>query len=559
MEVTPLPQPDATDWADRFQIALSEQREQLERFLQSGEERFEQAEGDLLELLERLAEEVAAGRAETATARADIEQQTAQLQQRGEQLEADRAHLGQQRAQLEKLREEIDARAAQWQQLDQAAFERQQQALAELRSEHERLEQRNRQLLERDTAEQDQLRKQLEAEHARCRELDDRLAAIQRDLEAQRSGCEQRDAQIEKLRAELDAEHQRVRQAIEQREQSDARLHAAQEEREQLNRQLAEQQQRCRKLEGELDTLRGQVDALKQRAEAAEEAQAAAAEAAASAGVQVDASEFEELHRERDMLIARSVELESELERARQELEKMREAPDESGDEGGEYARRYEMAMDDVRELRAENDQLRQQLKEAQAGGGSKGGGGGGPAPAPSGGALDWEAEKQRILAALEAEGDDGAGDEPERTHRRHLEIQEVVERTDRVIAEKNRELAEMKQLLEEQSSSVGSLAVGAAALEEVLDKDEIIREERENLTRLQEQWREKLRKAEVEISVERAKIGRERAQLEEKLQTLEKQGPAGTANDTVAGTEKPARGRWLAQLGLKGKDEEEE
>ena len=88
-----------------------------------------------------------------------------------------------------------------------------------------------------------------------------------------------------------------------------------------------------------------------------------------------------------------------------------------------------------------------------------------------------------------------------------------------------------------------------------LVDCDELVQQERENLRRMQEEWREKLRRAEIEISVERAKIARERVELEEKLRSLE----AARANDPppsadALGADKGksrSRGRWLTRLGL--------
>jgi hypothetical protein len=83
-----------------------------------------------------------------------------------------------------------------------------------------------------------------------------------------------------------------------------------------------------------------------------------------------------------------------------------------------------------------------------------------------------------------------------------------------------------------------------------------LVREERENLQRIQEEWREKLRQSEVEISIERAKIARERLELEERMRSLElerTQSDAQGADASSAGkkTKGRPRGRWLARLGL--------
>ncbi len=160
---------------------------------------------------------------------------------------------------------------------------------------------------------------------------------------------------------------------------------------------------------------------------------------------------------------------------------------------------------------------------------------------------LDWEAEKRRILAALETE-DQGPETDAEAAGR--LKIQEILRTTDQVLVEKDREIDQIKQVLQVQSKNLQGVAVGAAALEAVLDQDPLIREQRDNLQRLEEKWQEMLRQAEIELSLERAKLARERIAIENKIRTHEeKLAAAQSGSPAVA---KPARGRWLARLGIK-------
>ncbi len=144
---------------------------------------------------------------------------------------------------------------------------------------------------------------------------------------------------------------------------------------------------------------------------------------------------------------------------------------------------------------------------------------------------------KERMLAEMEADTDDT----PERAKER-LAIDDAIRMTDDIVTQKIKEIEDLKALLEEQSHTVGDVAVGAAAITELFDKDELIRQERERLQQAQDEWREKLRQAEVDISVERAKIGRERAEFEEKLRSLEADRLQVQAGGTGGKHGKPAR-----------------
>jgi hypothetical protein len=229
--------------------------------------------------------------------------------------------------------------------------------------------------------------------------------------------------------------------------------------------------------------------------------------------------------------------LHTELEQARSELAQAQAqlaARPAEGAGAGDLQRRLEMAVEDLKAEKARTAEL--QAKLAQGG-----------AAATPGGGNDWESQKRRLMAALEAES---GQIEPARAAER-LKIEEALRTTEDVVAEKDHEIAELKQLLEQQSSHLGSVAVGAAAVAEVLNQDEIIVQERENLQSLQSEWRDKLRQAEIDISLERAKLARERSELEERLRGIEQ---STRQQDTAAKTpaEKPPRSRWLTRLGLK-------
>lgn len=213
------------------------------------------------------------------------------------------------------------------------------------------------------------------------------------------------------------------------------------------------------------------------------------------------------------------------------------------GQEMDDLKRRFEMAVQDVRELKTKNVELSEQLAKAQQQPSavvSPGGGGGG----------SWESLKQKLLADLDSDFDNN--DAVQKADK--LTVQGAIKITDEVVAEKERELEELRRLLDCQSQQIGEVAIGAAAVTQMLDTDELVRQEREALKRLQDQLRDQMRQAELDISVERARVAREQAVLEDKLRTFEaeKASLAPDAGDAPGDAgKKPNRRKWLARLGL--------
>jgi chromosome segregation ATPase len=230
------------------------------------------------------------------------------------------------------------------------------------------------------------------------------------------------------------------------------------------------------------------------------------------------------------------------------EIAQAHRADAELQEEHENLQRRYQMALDDLKAERAQVAQFESKLAQAAAGQPPS------PAAGPSAGS-DWESQKRRLLASLEADFDENS----EVDRRDRATIEEAIRRTDAIIAAKNQEVRQLQSLLEEQSANVGSMAVGAAAVAEVLDKDEVVRQERQNLQALQDEWRDKLRHAEVEISVQRAKLARHQAELEERARAIDQQsrGTSSPGQADEGKDNKPTRGRWLRRLGLLSGDEE--
>lgn len=547
MEASPLSTPETEDWAEQLDQSLTLQRDRVREFLDAQQERLERVEGELGSRLEQFADEVSRNRNDFQQAKEGVQQRSERIARETQALEA--------------LKEELSASQAEWKEFQERAGS-QQQALAEhVRQQQDQLDRCREELTKRqseiDAAEAklhhaqralELARQEHQAEQERTSALREQLQAGQAELDARREQLDARQAHTESQRRriarEIKAQHaiqlrelERRRAELQQRDGSEQlalrrQLEAAQTQQAELAAEVKALHQQREDLEGELKSLQGKCDQLKEKL----------ARRPADGGA--DAEALRTVEAQRDELARRLEETEGRLAETRRSLAESQKGGvgDDSADE--DTQRRYEMALEDLRDLKAQNAKLQEQLTQARAAH---------PAISAAGGALDWEAEKKRILAALESDSDDGDIERQAEL----LKIEEVIRETDLVLAEKGRECDELRQLLENQSSNLGSVAVGAAALGEVLDSDAIVQEERENLKNLQQQWREKLRQAEVDISIERATLARERAEIEAKLHTIEKRDgkPEGGPNESTS-PEKPARGRWRERLGLKDESE---
>lgn len=253
-----------------------------------------------------------------------------------------------------------------------------------------------------------------------------------------------------------------------------------------------------------------------------------------------------EHRREREELYAEIAQREETERELRERLQDM-DGPSDDG-EALEQLRR-ELAAERIRseELESQNANLAMQLAASQVDGQISS-----AATSQSHESLSWEERKAAILRQLHREDHD----EPLPASERES-LREIVAKTDREIQRRDAEIAELQQLLEHQSTAVGdSVAVGAAAIAQMIDADDLVREEREKLQAIKAEWQEKLRSAEIELSLERAKLARERRELEQKTADLEQQLARVTELQSEASaTDQPRRRRWLTQLGISEED----
>lgn len=382
-------------------------------------------------------------------------------------------------------------------------------------------------------------------------EIQQQLAAIQADrdkLAGERLAWQAERDEWENVRKEIEAELSSIEQRLVQQAQSlqrereagpssgellsqvqqatDARIAAESEladTQQQLSLLNAEHQELKRSLteaaaaRDELETLREKfemalADLQSHRARVAD----LEGELASRPSPEYDhAEELERLRQERDDL-ARRLEEANEFADPAQEMEDLHA--------------RFQMAVEDLRELKTENAELRERLASGSG------------QPLPDAGGDDWESQKRRLLAALESEGESGDSSAPRQEER--ASIAGTIQITDAVVAEKDAEIQRLREQLASASDAPIAADQGDPAL---LDNDAVIRVERQRIAQLEEEWREKIRSAELELSVERAKIARAQSELAERQLELETQRSSG------GGGLAPGEGRrnWFNKLGL--------
>jgi hypothetical protein len=198
----------------------------------------------------------------------------------------------------------------------------------------------------------------------------------------------------------------------------------------------------------------------------------------------------------------------------------------------------------EIQDLRSQNSDLASQVAKNQV--------------MASGSALDvsfiqesltWEERKQLILQQFEHEIDDESNsDSPSK----QIEVQDIISATQLEIERRDREIEELQSIIQQQSNTREGVAIGAAAIAQMIDSDELVNQERQKLKAIQQEWEQKLRKAEIDLSLERAKLARERTLLEsERSEILQHVSLEIEAEDGETKAQTRTR-KWLQHLGLK-------
>ncbi|MDG2221867.1 MAG: hypothetical protein P8L85_10825 [Rubripirellula sp.] len=183
---------------------------------------------------------------------------------------------------------------------------------------------------------------------------------------------------------------------------------------------------------------------------------------------------------------------------------------------------------------------------------------------ADAGYALSWEERKQLILEQMEQDSfsaDEFVSslqEEKQQLAQRDPaglldELRSEMDSHVRELSRRDQEIQELRHLLDEQSHArEDGTAIGATAVAEFIDADELIIEERQRLQQMQHEWEGKFRKGEIEMSLERAQLSRERQALAKKQTDLELQLEQlrQEAKHVDSNGSQPTR-KWLAKLGL--------
>jgi hypothetical protein len=173
---------------------------------------------------------------------------------------------------------------------------------------------------------------------------------------------------------------------------------------------------------------------------------------------------------------------------------------------------------------------------------------------------LSWDERKRLILMQMEEDSFDADQFAASLNAEIHCGRETPAAFIDRLRAEiesRDQEIVELRNLLDQQAETRSDgTAIGASAIADMLDTDELIVQERMKLQQLQADWEEKFREGEIEASLERAKLSRERQEVYEKKQELELQldqlqREYRQVNATGGSTSR----RWLVKLGLADED----
>jgi hypothetical protein len=491
--------------------------------LATGEARLEQCRADLIareSTLQSSEQSLATREAALQSSEQQLARDQADLVWREQSWQTDRTAIDAERNRLrEQLAKMADENLSQGGELaGQLADARRELAAQQIawENEHTRAEnERLAQLHQQDAVvqERDALAAKLatltEQSQATSTELASRLADGQQQLVLQQTAWDAERSRLEAERLALRHERNELAAALTtagQRLENSLGQSEAAAERDEL-------QQKFELAIGDMQRLRNRVAEMEQEL------------ASRPAADQMESVELVHLRSERDGLAHRVAELERQPATV-VDLDAAQQIAD--------LQRRFELAVEDVRDLKKLNTKLETQLAAKLS------------APSTASPASrDWESVKKQLLASLDGE----TGDVAPARQRELSSIENTVRITDEVVTNKDRQIADLKMQLAGGGGAEGSTSKVADGVNASVDSDAVIQKHRVRIAQIEQEMEDKLRATEMQLSLERAKIAREQSQLTELRIELEStRGPNGPNAD--AGGNAPKR-RWLSKLGL--------
>jgi chromosome segregation ATPase len=380
------------------------------------------------------------------------------------------------------------------------------------------------------------------------------LSAIEQELNRRGESLASAESEFKHAQDELNSVRAELEQRADQLAQTEERLNLTArrlaEDEEALEKEKAATRRQRRRIANQLKERRAELlQDLDQQRQQIEQLQATHG-AEDDQALQLLSDQRDALADERDRLQEKLDKLDSKFQQQRSEIDELRQllaAVDQHStsdastqQQADDLQMRLDLAMKEIRELQELNADLQQSVEDVKA-----------EASTGNESPFDWETQKRRLLEWMDGgEAATLSDDEKE-------SLQDKIRVTDEIVTDKDRKIADLQNKLQQQRA-VAPPDTAQPAQEDV-DRDAAVQEERKSLAKLQEALREKMREAEVEISLERAKLAREKSALQEKICDLEtviekrlselRAGSSGNAQG------KPAS-RWRIRLGLDGSDE---
>ena len=157
---------------------------------------------------------------------------------------------------------------------------------------------------------------------------------------------------------------------------------------------------------------------------------------------------------------------------------------------------------------------------------------------------FSWEDQKRALLTSLEDESSQ------EQLMNDPVALLESLKASEDRGRQQEQTIEQLEMLLREYEEGTRSEedASHREKCQQLFDESEVIAAEKARLVELEQEWRDKIGVAEIELSKERARLARDQAALEEQRRELEEQL---ASDEESPANERPKKRRWMERLGL--------